>query len=100
MKIRKGFVSNSSTTSFCIYGKHFCDYDVKEKIKEVNEKLKEAKISVYESPYDDIYVGRDFCLIDDSETGLEFKKSTEKTMKKIFGDDIECTTITEGWWDG
>jgi hypothetical protein len=45
MKIRNGFVSNSSSSSFCIYGCHFSLYDEKGKadFKELATKLKIPK---------------------------------------------------------
>ena len=59
MKIRNGFVSNSSSSSFCIYGRHFGLYDEKgkEAFKELATKLKIPKKMVKEltSDNDDYY---------------------------------------------
>ena len=47
MKIRNGFVSNSSSSSFCIYGTYIEFDDLMEKIKEMNF-LSEEEIETVE----------------------------------------------------
>ena len=108
MKIRIGFVSNSSSTSFSIYGHYFGeddstvkkiliekgfsegeedDFDAYEFFEE-NERCKTAKLSFESSPYGD-YIGRNWDTIGDDETGKEFKESTKKAMEVFFGEGIE-----------
>ncbi|KKK98740.1 hypothetical protein LCGC14_2639700 [marine sediment metagenome] len=117
MKFRTGFVSNSSNTSFCIYGHCFGDDDTTvEKMLiekgfidnnenrycydmlEDNEAFKAAKLSFQPSPYGD-YVGRSWDSIGDDETGREFKESTKKAMEEFFGEGIELDYCEESFND-
>jgi hypothetical protein len=95
MKIRQGFVSNSSTTSFCIYGiKTTKDFDYK--------KVKELGLEEYGSrPYDDDcnHIGISWYGIKDDETGLQFKNRVEKLIEEA-GFDEQCYTYEDAWYDG
>lgn len=98
MKIRQGFVSNSSTSSFCIWGVHFDRGDLKfpnvedknydeedesyDRMYEIAEEIK--GLTFHNSEYDGCYVGRSFSAIKDDETGLQFKQKTEKLVKEFF----------------
>lgn len=111
MKIRNGFVSNSSSSSFLVYGAWV---PLDKALKAVNlteEQLKEIeedKYIAYDYLYGmDLYVtydneaydgdrvmfGRSWCFVDDNETGLEFKQNIESKLREMFGEDINCETI-------
>jgi hypothetical protein len=122
MKQRFGFISNSSSSSFCIYGFHFTkDMVSEEEIKKwagkdfsedyknnefrfefcefVEEKLKGTKLSInsYEGE-EGYYIGRDWSKIGDKETGKQFKDSVKKDVKTIFGKNIQnFETLGDGW---
>ncbi len=100
MKTRIGFVSNSSSCSFLVYG-IVMDYDEYENISEEDQKkLDDAGISDHGGPEDyGTAVGRSYDGIRDDETGKQFKESIEKTLKEVFGDDIECRTLEESWYN-
>lgn len=98
MKIRYGFVSNSSSTSFCIYGKLVSNNEFTEEKKDKIEKI--GLYTHYEQDGEGMYVGREFSTIKDNETGKEFKDSTLKLIQEIFPDIKELFCITEGWYDG
>ena len=92
MKIRNGFVSNSSSSSFCIYG---TSVDIDGNIEEMIENTG-LEIHNY---YDTIYVGRSWSSIKDDETGAQFKESVNKALKNL-GIDAKCGTCEEAWFDG
>lgn len=124
MKIRNGFVSNSSSTSFCIYGTvmdtyelenlitgsedktdeqivllakmKLNDIDASEDIHEILENIaSKYDLSHYTSDDGECFIGRDVTSIRDDETGKEFKESTAEKLKSIFGDKIELSWIEE-----
>ena len=104
MKTRIGFVSNSSTTSFCIYGIRTEDEKIKEIIENIDYlKLREFGISTY-SHYDEgaTFIGRSFHAIRDDETGLEFKNNTKLILKELLKENVDdqCFIYQEGWYDG
>ena len=102
MKIRNGFVSNSSTTSFCIYGVE-SDRSFDEDDKHWEE-MRELGIESYMEPDSDIhYAGISFTKIKDDETGKQFKDRVEKTLKEYFGKEInglEFGIQEAAWRDG
>jgi hypothetical protein len=119
MKLRDGFVSNSSSTSFCIFGTCISDEKLREMILSAHPEFKEDEnddvvelvnavakqvgcdtISAISSPYDDyIYVGLEYASLQDDETGSQFKNRTKETLKAITGQDIECSRYEESWHD-
>lgn len=108
MKTRLGFVSNSSSTSFCLYGVYFDD----QKRKKVNLSndcnlytlRNEIKCEVYAQPYADneFYAGISWATVKDNETGAQFKDRVYQTFKKKFPEleksDLE--TLENSWYDG
>ena len=118
MKVRNGFVSNSSSSSFCIYGTAFDLSDLIEKVKELNlvseeeiEKLNEDDYSAWvveelisdkidlsihcDNENESIWIGKSWSSIEDNETGLEFKKSVEAELEKVFGSGLDYDTYDE-----
>lgn len=111
MKIRQGFVSNSSTTSFCIYGALIAPprdeareeteeyYDAHEDMYEKCEKL---GLECHSTPWDsDCYIGLEWYNLRDDETGAQFKARVEALLFTNFGIKPEaCSTHEEAWRDG
>ncbi len=97
MKIRIGFVSNSSSCSFCVYGIRVeegkIDYD-----KE--EALGKSGLSVEMFQSDDKAVGISWSSIKDDETGKQFKERIEKLIKEHFEGELQFGTQEDGYYNG
>jgi len=117
MKIRRGFVSNSSTTSFCIYGtylendndmlKKACKiakikYDPENADCEIYEDLiKDTGIEYHSGPEGDgNYLGISLPNMKDDETFRAFKKRISDKLAEIFGEPMKCSVMEEAWRDG
>lgn len=108
MKIRNGFVSNSSTTSFCIYGVVVSKNEI---IKALNPDEKELddlcyflekkfpSLTIAHPDYGDYFIGRSFPSIKDDETGKQFKDSVKQELTGIFGPDIKFNIQQEAWYN-
>jgi len=95
MKIRLGFVSNSSSSSFMIYGVYLP--------AEFYEKAEGCGLTV-DGEGEDLYCfGLSMDEIGDDETGKQFKKRAHDLLKKFCMDNgIDCPepeVHTEAWFD-
>jgi hypothetical protein len=115
-KVRAGFDSNSSSSSFLIYGTHIERGEVQElfeklfpeekidddededDVYEMIEKISEKVGIDYTSGYEDYYLGESWDSIGDDETGKQFKERIEKKIKEIIP-DATVTTHEEAWYD-
>lgn len=110
MKVRTGFVSNSSSSSFAIWGASFDTDELLEVIKnqlteeqyEMIKEQDEALENVWSvnglEMYEDyegqrVYIGRSWSDIDDDQTGKQFKNYVQKKIEKAIGEKIECRNI-------
>jgi hypothetical protein len=106
MKIRLGFVSNSSSSSFCIYGCSFGREEI-QKLLNADEEYgfdsydfeKKYNIECYDFE-NEYYIGKSFTKIQDNQTGKQFKEEIETKLKTIFGKDIKCSILSEAWYNG
>ena len=116
MKIRVGFVSNSSSSSFCIYGMYLdenaretlkkamdmedidsWDFDKKAEVMGLTIKMRNGP-----SEYDEdskYCIGRSWSTIKDDETGKAFKNSIHSDLAQL-GITPTCRTIEESWYNG
>jgi hypothetical protein len=100
MKIRNGFVSNSSSSSFCIVGvslegdefekaaslKRTDDEEYIDRYEQFEILCKKKKVSDLEFFTDEddyVFIGKDIFSMKDSETMGEFKNRTLKDFNKI-----------------
>ena len=100
MKVRFGFISNSSSTSFTIYG-IYIESDPYEKISNIAGKM--GLFTHGDQDGEGVYIGRKWSNIRDNETGAEFKKYVkEKIALLALKVPINTTLITfeKGWYDG
>jgi len=110
MKIRTGFVSNSSSSSFCIYGASISDVETLAKALKIESEddwdaikssLEKLGLDWYGNSDYGRYIGRTWSSIKDDETGAQFKKSVDDKLKDLLGELApRCGTCEEAWYDG
>lgn len=108
MKTRNGFVSNSSTTSFMIYGAYLRKSDL-HKILNVGEedlwgvmynKVEKAGLEYFCPPDGDgYYIGVSLNECRDDQTMGDFKKEAKAKIEVILG-EVDCSVCSDGWYDG
>lgn len=107
MKVRNGFVSNSSSTSFALYGAYVSDDQVmaaglhkglftEEKqddyeAYDVIDTLLEEVDLTYSTPNGEYLVGQDYDDMGEDETKKQFQERIKNTLQEIFGGDIICS---------
>lgn len=96
MKIRNGFVSNSSSSSFCIYGVGGVEDadNLESKIDELSLNLSMHHMEYY------VYVGRSWDSIKDDETGRQFKDGVKADLIKLGIEGKQASTIEKAWYNG
>ena len=103
MKTRQGFVSNSSSSSFCILGVEI-DRETSNKIEDAYKELKETRVRTQCSISHDegMYVGIDVTSMKDDETPRQIKRELVDVLHKI-GVDVgidKVEFIKDGGYDG
>jgi len=115
MKIRVGFVSNSSTSSFVGYGVYLSDDELDQAIEKVTGKVADLEdwdrhYNICEdngldtgSPYDDgKVIGLKFDKMKNNETKDDFFERTHKLLEKAFGTEAASGVCEQdyAWRDG
>jgi len=105
MKIRQGFVSNSSTTSFCIAGVGLSKKELKETF-DVEEawEIESSELSVYRNSdagdYGENYVGLSIDRMLPDETRAQFEARASDLLSRLAGKPVVVSIFTEGWYNG
>ena len=113
MKIRECLVSNSSSSSFCIFGtilSEKCVEELKKKfgdedqgMYEIADKMisdQKLDLSIHCPPDDQYYLGRSWSKVKDDQTGGEFKEDVKKQIIQLLGKEVKLGTHEEAWRDG
>ena len=99
MKIRNGFVSNSSSSSFLIYGAS---------VDETGDEAEDLQVKARAAGLDFEYgpdgegncIGLSWDAVKDDETGKEFKTRIQKSVNEVFGKKTKCGTHSAAWYNG
>ena len=109
MKIRSGFVSNSSSSSFCIYGICSSDTELPERFgsdyigwdRAINElNLIDKRFGHHFMSPDTHFIGISFSAIKDSETGKQFKDDVTAAIVSVLGKPVNCKIHETAWYYG
>lgn len=110
MKIRKGFVSNSSSSSFMMYGicvesldrlPRFAGKEITWQDEDDFEKQLISSGLELRQPGESRYIGRSWCKVADNQTGAEFKKRVEELISEVTGiQNPQCSTLEMAWYNG
>lgn len=116
MKVRRGFVSNSSSSSFLIYGVCLKADEAERLLRENTDdvvfldELDEYGVYemtgslVYASDGNTdgyyLYAGESWSCVKDDETGAQFKERVEKKLAELFGKGLSFGTHSAAWYNG
>ena len=103
MKIRTGFVSNSSSSSFCLLGINQCNIPTEKDIDFYEiETFLETEYGI-DNYYDETIIGIDPSNIKENETIGEAKQRIVDEINKIYETDIKQSDISwfvDGGYEG
>jgi len=95
MKIRSGFVSNSSSCSFCIMGEWLEEFN-----EELESKAYKLGLDIYSPPeMDGVYIGLDISKMGGDETKNQFSERAKKLFDEL-GIESNPSILSNAWYDG
>ena len=93
-----GFVSNSSSSSFCIYGTTVDPTGDEEEYETMESKAYDVGLEMYyPEGYDTYYIGKSTSSCPDDKTMGQFKKEVAELIKKHFG-KTDCSILSESYY--
>lgn len=93
MKVRAGFVSNSSSTSFCVVGIAVPSDEYEEKL-DFSELESNLNIRYgIDNYYDCVIIGKSIESMNDNQTLHEFKKEVLKMIQKEYDKNVTIKDI-------
>jgi hypothetical protein len=122
MKIRTGFVSNSSSSSFCAYGLFLGKDEFEDRIQKLGYKFKDSEdrgevVGPDGTEYDSIQevldatfggcvaweeewviIGKTPSEIEDNETGKQFKERVAKEIAPLIEGEEKCSWHCEDYY--
>jgi hypothetical protein len=98
MKFRMGFVSNSSTSSFCVFGVWFESGELEELLKAEDDDLYETidslccklGLNYYNTQYDGWVVGIPYTDMEQEETRKAFEGRAKALVEQFTGKETKC----------
>lgn len=116
MKLRYGFVSNSSSQSFLIWGIQVDDLkelpafaseteddddEYGDRYDEADRVLAKLGLEMHSPDCSGYYIGASWAKVKDNETGAQFKERVKALIAKATGlANPKCSTHEEAWRDG
>jgi hypothetical protein len=100
MKIRNGFVSNSSSSSFLMYGIFDDDLDYSER-EDLASQATDLGLHAWNLDHG-IYIGLSWDEVANDETGAEFKDRVQRLLVMLLErdpKDLQIRTHQEEWYD-
>jgi len=107
MKFRSGFVSNSSSSSFVIFGANVSEEKLKERFckdewgREIKNgsfysALENSGMEFYDEcdEYQGVCIGHDWGDMRDDETKGQFKERVTKEIEEWLGEKVECELLS------
>lgn len=105
MKIRQGFVSNSSSSSFLAYGSWVDKNDFlkflneeseadEDEIDDLGEVAEEMGLDSWYVEGDGWFVGRSLSEIGEDQTLRQFKKEIDDIFEKHLGEKLDCAVVS------
>lgn len=121
MKIRTGFVSNSSSSSFVVYGITMNSSEVLDLAKKLGYETAVSEDEEYIDTYELLkfvavklgkdwgsstgpqgecpMLGRKYQSLKDDETGKQFRDSVQQKLSEMLGKKVNPEHVEEGWMD-
>lgn len=114
MKVRNGFVSNSSSSSFAIFGAVIDNEEFKDLMEGLGMEIEDedydgvydalskitkgTNLETYTDEECNVAIGRSYATLGDDETGAQFKADAIEKVAKALGKKVKCEVHIEEWY--